>query len=161
MIGNVRRVADERLKKLLENAEAAEDFFEEDEDRSSVLDLDKEWHGLQFLLTGTAWEGAAPLNFLVGGGKELDNDMGYGPPRAFSNVEVRTLARALESLTRDILSKRFDPKAMTAAEIYPAIWNRADEEAENREYLLRSFERLKTFVTAAAEAGDGLLVYLT
>lgn len=161
MIGNVRRVPDQQLKTLLAKPETVDDFFEEDEDRNRVLDLDKGWHGLQFLLTGTAWEGPEPLKFLVGGGQELDNDMGYGPPRAFSNAEAQTLARALVPLTREVLAKRYDPKAMTAADIYPSIWDRTEEAAGNLEDLLRSFEKLKAFVAAGAEAGDGLLVYLS
>src|SRR5262245_51191373 len=32
--------------------------------------LDKAWHGIHYLLTGTAWEGVLPLDFLVRGGVE-------------------------------------------------------------------------------------------
>jgi hypothetical protein len=160
MIGNVHRVTEQELKALLAKPETIEDFFEENHHPGKVLDLDKAWHGLQFLLTETAWDGTEPLNFLVGGGEEVDADTGYGPARAFSNAEVQSLARALVPLTRDVLAKRYDPKAMTAAEIYPAIWDRPEEEAENLEYLLSSFDELKAFVAASAEAGDGLLVSL-
>ncbi len=31
-------------------------------------DFEKSWGGLHYLLTGTAWEGEPPLNFLMGGG---------------------------------------------------------------------------------------------
>lgn len=161
MIGNLRRVPEERLKLLLADAALFDDFLEEEGDRSMTLDLDKAWHGLQFLLTETAWDGPEPLNFLVGGGRELEVDMGYGPPRAFVAAEVSAIAGALAPLTRDVLKTRFDPKAMTAAELYPTIWDRADEHAENLEYLLGAFDRVKAFVEAAAAAKDGMLVYLT
>src|SRR5688500_6275073 len=36
-----------------------------------TTDLDKAWHGIHYLLTGTAWEGAEPLNFLVAGGRPV------------------------------------------------------------------------------------------
>src|SRR5687768_13192892 len=38
---------------------------------SREIDLDKAWHGLHFLFTGTAWEGAPPECFLVSGGTEI------------------------------------------------------------------------------------------
>ena len=43
------------------------------------IDLDKSWHGIHFLLTGAAWEGERPLNFLILGGEEVgDIDVGHG-----------------------------------------------------------------------------------
>lgn len=47
------------------------------------IDLEKAWHGLQFLFTGTAWEGDEPACYLVRGGLEVGKvDVGYGPARA-------------------------------------------------------------------------------
>src|SRR5687767_12235877 len=73
-------------------------------------DLDKAWHGLHYLLTRTAWEGDAPLNFLVAGGREVgDIDVGYGPARVLSAAEVRAAADALARLTDEELRSRFNP----------------------------------------------------
>lgn len=42
--------------------------------------MDKAWHGIHYLLTGTAWEGDPPLNFLVTGGREVGTEeIGIGP----------------------------------------------------------------------------------
>lgn len=38
------------------------------------VDLDKAWHGLHYLLTGTAWEGEPPLNVLAAGGREVGTE---------------------------------------------------------------------------------------
>ena len=54
MIGNFRRVPDARLLALLEDPESVVDFLEEQ--GFSDLDVDKAWHGLHYLFTGTAWE---------------------------------------------------------------------------------------------------------
>ena len=162
MIGTVHRVPDTRLKALLGHSEDIEEFFEfEQENQSNMHDLDKAWHGLQFLMTGTAWEGTPPLDFLVRGGQELDSDMGYGPPRAFSHAEVQALVRALASLTNEDLTKNFDAPAMTKASVYPSIWDRTEERDETLAWLLQAFAELRTFVTSAADAGDALLVYLS
>ena len=77
-------------------------------------DLDKAWHGIHYLLTGTAWEGGRPLNFLVAGGRPVgDIDVGYGPARVLSAAETRGAHEALTQLSDDDLRGRFDPAAMT------------------------------------------------
>ena len=87
MIGCFRRVPEARLRALLADPESITDFL--DEEGFADFDIDKAWHGIHYLLTGTAWEGAAPLNFLVAGGRPVgDVDVGYGPARAFSGAEV-------------------------------------------------------------------------
>ena len=80
------------------------------EDELHQVDLDKSWHGLHFLLTGSAWDGAPPLNFLVAGGTEVgDIDVGYGPARAFRAAEVAQIDQALGVLSADELKRRFNP----------------------------------------------------
>ncbi len=88
-------------------------------------DLDKSWHGIHYLLTGSADEGGAPLDFLVAGGTEVgDEDVGYGPARVFTSAQTRAIAAALAAVTDDELRARFAPEAMMRAEIYPEIWDR-------------------------------------
>ena len=125
------------------------------------LDLDKTWHALHFLLTGEPWGGAPPLNFLVSGTEVGDIDVGYGPARSFTAEETREIAAALAPITEATLRARFDPAAMMAAEIYPAIWDRDPAQDDTLGYVLERFGPLKQFVTSAAEHGEGLLVYLS
>ncbi len=128
------------------------------------LDLDKAWHGLHYLFTGSAWEGDEPAAFLVRGGEGVgDEEFGYGPVRAFRADKTRQIAAFLAALSRDELTRRFDPERMTELEIYPeVIWTRtAEQEDDPLEYLLQAFADLESFVGKAAAAGDGLLVYLT
>lgn len=56
------------------------------------VDLDKSWHGLHFLFTGTAWEGEEPACFLVLGGEGIGNDVGYGPARVLMPDDVGRFA---------------------------------------------------------------------
>jgi hypothetical protein len=70
------------------------------EGEGDVVDLDKPWRGIPYLLTGTAWEGDAPLNFLVKGGREVgDEEIGLGPPRTLTALETRDIASVLEALS--------------------------------------------------------------
>ena len=188
MIGNFRSLSDDDLRALLENPARVEQLqygenaltgtngevvslFDhpaqppsepetwEQEPDADELDVDKAWHGIHFLLTGTAWEGAFPLNFIVSGGKEIgDVDVGYGPARALTSDDVRRLDAALEPLTSDELERRFDPKQMTKLQIYPEIW--ADEDDDSLDYLIEYYTDLRDFVRRAAERGHALLAYL-
>ena len=123
--------------------------------------MDKAWHAIHFLLTGTAWGGDPPLNFIAAGGTEIGDDLGYGPARGLTSAEVRTLASALKALPRDSLLQRFDPAALTAAEIYPDIWDRAPEEDDTRGYVAEYYEQLRSFILDAAAAGEALLISIT
>jgi Domain of unknown function (DUF1877) len=126
------------------------------------IDLDKSWHGIHYLLTGTAWEGDAPLNFLVLGGKEIgDIDVGYGTARAFSSSEVRTILNAIEPITQQTLGGRFDGAAMMKLEIYPEIWDRDPADDPVLEYCTEYFESLKNFLGRTSERGLGMLVYIS
>ena len=125
------------------------------------LDVDKAWHGLHFLFTGTAWEGEPPLDFIVSGGVAVgDEDVGYGPARAFTSGEVAAIARALERLSRDDLERRFDPARMMELGIYPEIWDRDPEDDDTLAYLLEYFDLLKDFVLRGARLRRGMLVYI-
>ena len=159
MICCLREVSDSEIRSLLHAPEQVVDFLEEERDE---IDLDKAWHGIHFLLTGSAWEGAEPLCYLVSGGQTIgDVDVGYGPARALAGRQVADFNSALASVTTDELRRRFDPRAMTEAEIYPEIWERDPQEDDALGYLLEYFEELKTFVEKAAEGGKGMIVYLT
>jgi hypothetical protein len=189
MIGNFRSLSDDDLASLLENPARVEqllygdDLFTgtngevvslfggapsrpaseldewEQDGEADEIDVDKAWHGIHFLLTGTAWEGAFPLNFIVSGGKEVgDVDVGYGPARALTSEDVRRLDAALEPLTSEELERRFDPERMAKLQIYPEIWE--DEDDDSLEYLIEYYTDLRAFVHRAAERGHALLVYL-
>ena len=123
------------------------------------LEIDKAWHGLHFLLTGTAWEGDFPLNFIATGGQEVGDDLGYGPARALTSSEVQKIDAALEPLRPGELAERFDAARMTELDIYPFGWSH-DPDGE-LEYLLDFYAELRAFVRRTAERENAVLVYLS
>jgi Domain of unknown function (DUF1877) len=190
MIANFRSLSDDDLGALLENPARVEqllygddpfsgtngevvslfgdtsqppseaDSWEQDGD-GDELDVDKAWHGIHFLLTGTAWEGSFPLNFIVSGGKEIgDVDVGHGPARALTSEDVRRLDAELEPLTSEEMMRRFDPEQMTRLQIYPEIWDRDPDDDDSLGYLIEYYTDLRDFVRRTAERGHGLLIYL-
>ena len=125
-------------------------------DPEKSLDIDKAWHGLHFLFTGTADNGEEPACFMVKGGEDCDDE---GVRRALRPDQVRQFADFLTSVTKADLEQRFDPKRMTALEVYPRrIWSRVAPKDDPRQWLLDSVEELRVFVTRAADAGDGLVI---
>ena len=129
-----------------------------DPDRS--IDIERGWHGLHFLFTGTANEGDEPACYLVRGGEDLDNE---GNARALRPDQVRRFAAYLDTLTPAELARRYDPARMTKLEIYPdAIWNRPSALRESPlGWLTECFTDVQQFVKKAAASGDGLIINIS
>jgi len=165
MIGNFRALPDEELQALFADPSRVEQLLYESflgggsNGKGDELEIDKSWHGLHFLLTGSAWEGSFPLNFIVAGGQDVGDDLGYGPARGLTSTEVLQVDAALEPLTTGELGQRFDAQRMTELQIYPDGWSH-DPDGE-REYLLDFYADLRAFVRRTAEQGRALLVYLS
>lgn len=123
------------------------------------VSLEKAWHGLHFLLTGSSWAGGMPLAFLTQGGEAVGPDGGYGPARLFRPEEVQEIDAALAGISDDQLWARFDRDQMEAENIYPLIWDEPEEDL--REEYVGYFQELKKLVREAAAAGLALLVLIT
>jgi hypothetical protein len=125
------------------------------------LRLEKSWHGLHFVLTGTPWAGKTPLCFLLSGGKiigEQDEEDDDVPARVLLPDFVRRLKTALAKITPKEFERRFDISRLAAEDIYPDIWKESPEDllGEYRAY----FDSMKKFVASAADRGDALVVLL-
>jgi hypothetical protein len=135
------------------------DAFEQDgaDDSIGVLDIDKSWGAIHFLLTGTPWGGEAPASLPILGGTAIGEDMGYGPVRFLTPAEVAAANGVLSQLPTAELRKRFDPAKLEEAEVYPAgIW--LDEGAEGFDYIAHYYEQLRAFYGSAAQAGRAVLL---
>lgn len=125
-----------------------------------LLNIDKLWHGLHWLLCENAWSGPEPLTHAIIGGNDIGEDRGYGPARLVDTSMVTEVAAALGDLDHEALRRRFDPNAMAAAQLYPLQGRWADEPGIIDE-LLDAFDKLRTFFVAAAHCGDAVLIWLT
>lgn len=133
-----------------------------DEDEGSAADLDKSWHGLHFLLTGTDEAGNSPMDFLAVGGEAIgDVDVGYGPARAFSPEAVADIATRLADVSDAELIRRFDGPAMSAKNIYPDIWQRDEDADFALDYLRENLVRLRHAVAEAARRRQALIAVLS
>jgi hypothetical protein len=133
-----------------------------EEGEGHVGDLDKAWHGLHFLLTGTAWEGDPPLNFLVTAGREVGTeDIGIGPARTLTSAETEQAASALARISDEELRGRFVPSEMMRVEIYPEIWDRDPAADDTLGYLMQYVGQLRSTLEDVVQRGHGLLVTIS
>ncbi len=168
MLCTLRSATEAQRAALLQAPEQLEDFLDDEEDfgepkGSAFLELDigETWHGLQYLLTGTPWEGAPPLDFLVRGGEDVgDIPSDEGTARVFSPAQVQALATALQQVTKQTLRARYDTAAMLAQDIYPGTWDEPETEVDPLEELLSYFEELQKFVAQVAKRREALLVHI-
>jgi hypothetical protein len=150
-----------RKKETYPVAPQAPDLQLADGERNEA-DLDKAWHGIHYLLTGSDWGGDPPLNFLVAGGLPVgDVDVGYGPARVFRSSEVARIRDALCAIQPDDLRRRYNPGVMMEQDIYPSIWDRDPKDDDALGYLLEHFAVLQRFVSDAASKGLGIVITLT
>ncbi|WP_445629488.1 YfbM family protein [Nostoc sp. DSM 114167] len=169
MIGHYRRISPNRLTELQNNPESIVTFLfpgdEADEISESdgrYLNIDKTWHGLHFLLTGSALPNDPPLTNVVMGGTPLGDpenpDFDFGPARFLSPQEVQEVAKELSKISKTDLEARFDPSALLTADVYPYVWQ---EGKEALEYITYYYIYVVEFFQEAAKCGDVVLLYIS
>ncbi|XXF79193.1 YfbM family protein [Myxococcaceae bacterium GXIMD 01537] len=168
MLCTLRSATEAQRLALLKAPASLEAFLDDEEDFGDAtgstfleLDIGEAWHGLQYLLTGTAWEGKAPLDFLVRGGEDVgDIPSDEGTARVMTVEQTRKLAAALDAVSEDTLRKRFDVDALMEQDIYPGTWDEPTGDEEPLDELLSYFVELRKFVATVAKRGHALLVHI-
>jgi uncharacterized protein DUF1877 len=102
--------------------------------------------------------GDPPLNFLLAGGREVDIEIGLGPPRVHTAAETRIIASAFAGIDDAELRRRYAPE-MTRLEIYPDIWDR--NPAAGLEHVLEGVAILRRGLARVVGQGHGLLIMHT
>lgn len=161
MIGNLKRVSEQELNDYLKHGSLLENrIYSDTSDDDSLVDLDKSWHGLLYVLTGVnVWEEAHPLSQLLFSGQLIDEeqDLGYGPAHDLLPDEVKYLNEMLKTISVEDLKARFDPAKMNELEIYPLIW---DEGEDAFDYLIDGFDTLKNVYETAAQNNEAIISFI-
>ena len=138
---NLLRLMEERRAHLADRQAAAGEHV--------VLNLEKAWHGVHYVLCGDPEPGDRLLSSVVLGGTMLGDDdegfSGYGPARYFTPRQVADMADALRRPeTESDAAARFDADRMSNLRIYPG-WQPSDAE-----WVMDGFRRLRDFYVDAA-----------
>jgi hypothetical protein len=125
--------------------------------------LEKNWHGVHFLLTGTAWDTSSPLGQVILGGTEFGEEMGAMAGskalRLHEAGDVRLIAKALSDLDHNEFREHFDARELHRQEIYPHGRWLGEDELED--CLLFYVRRLTRFYSAAAKNGMAVVLCLS
>jgi hypothetical protein len=162
MIGYFAAVDEDTLSDLKSDTSLIEEYLypsDGENEPPNAIDVDKCWHAIHYLLTGQALGGDEPYSLAVLGGEDLGEDLGYGPARFLTPEQVEDVAATLRTVGVNDLAARYAPEEMELAEIYPGvIWVKDSDNA--LEYVLENYERLVEFYSAAAQRGDGVIIWI-
>ncbi|WP_225552227.1 YfbM family protein [Sphingobacterium bovistauri] len=161
MIGNLLRVTKKELEDYLQNSTLLEDMIYDDEtENENLVDIDKSWDGIIFLLTG---EGLATADhnlvrvLFSGQLIDEDQDLGYGPAHYLTPELVAELNNEISKITIAELKQKFNPAKMTELEIYPTIWDEGDDAFE---YIADGFLTMQKVFTDATKNGEAIITFL-
>ena len=163
LIANYNCVSDKNLKELKGLGSSEEDLFETVEEWSDedelLLDIDKMWDVLHFVLTGVSTDHRIadnPLSQAVLGitaVEELSDYLAYT-----EHDKLADIVAALEQFDMEEALESFDMAACKEAELYPDIWDYDEEEEEIKDELLHDFEQMKRFYKQVLDANGNVLV---
>jgi len=165
MVGCLLRIEKNELQEILEDSSLLENIIDKamDEENPQLIDLDKSWEGVFYLLTGYGVENldkaAPPLSWTLFSGQIVDaeQDLGYGPGNYVTAEQVPQVNAALQTITASDLRKRFDAKKMMKEKIYPDVW----DDPETIDYILEYFESMKKFYAEAAKNSQAVITFLS
>jgi len=159
MIGNLRPASDEEIEQLLANpADVTRFLYGAGADGRERVVLNKAWHAIHFVLTGSRLGGDEPLNFLVAEGTPVGEvDVGYGPARVLTSQQVNSLAKALAPLEPELVAQRVDLRKLDDEVIYPGNWQRDGMDVD---YVVGSYRQMRELIVRLADQGLGLVLYI-
>jgi hypothetical protein len=148
---------EEQLMRLMQErqAEASAMASTRKKGNQKRFSLEKEWHGVHYLLCGETEPGETVPSHAVMGGLELGEDegfSGYGPARLVAADEVKKISKALEAPNLDAeASGRFDAGRMNKLKIYPGF------RPSDLDALMEAIRGLRSFYAEAAEHGRAIV----
>jgi hypothetical protein len=159
MIANLRPTSDAEIDRLLANpAEITRFLYGADADGLERVGLNKAWHAIHFVLTGSRLGGEEPLNFLVDEGTPVGEvDVGFGPARVLRSDQVRRIAAALAPISPDEVARRVDVKRFDQEAIYPGHWQHNGMGADD---VVTSYRAMRDLIVRLADKGQGLVLYI-
>ena len=163
MIANYQYLPDnelEQIKALSNQEDDLLDFAEDSADTHDILlDIDKMWDALLFVMTGfssSEFLDDNPLREAVLGVTPLEDVSEYIAYTEKSRIAA--IRQALEEFDMDCAMANFSMKACKKADLYPNIWDYLEEEEEIKDEIRISFENMKEFYKKILELNGNVLV---
>ena len=150
MIANYQYLSDNELSQIVPDSRQEEELFDLVEDSTkeneTLIDIDKMWDALVFVLTGfssSEFLDDNPLREAVLGVTPLEDVSEY---IAYTEkTRIAAISQALEEFDMDKALKNFSMEACKKADLYPNIWDYLEEEEEIKDDILTCFVKMKDF----------------
>ncbi|MCY7106052.1 YfbM family protein [Streptococcus oralis] len=163
MIANYQYLPDDELdqiKGLSNQEDDLLDFAEDSADSHDILlDIDKMWDALIFVLTGfssSEFLEDNPLREAVLGVTPLEDVSEYIAYTEKSRIAA--ISQALEEFDMDSAMANFSMEACKKADLYPNIWDYLEEEEEIKDDISTCFVKMKDFYKKILELNGNVLV---
>ena len=163
MIANYQYLPDnelEQIKGLSNQEDDLLDFSEDSTDSHDILlDIDKMWDALLFVMTGfsrSEFLDDNPLREAVLGVTPLENVSEYMAYTEHS--KIAEIVQALESFDMDRALADFSMEACKKADLYPDIWDYLEEEEEIKDEIRISFVNMKEFYKEILKLNGNVLM---
>ena len=163
IIANYQYLSDANLQELKSFYAEEDDIFEEVEDWNDeaeiLLDIDKMWDALHFVLTGVSCIEPIknnPLSEAVVGVFSIDGIEEY-----ISYIEksrIKNIVFALDNFDIEKALETFSMEECKEAELYPDIWDYEEETNEIKEEIMDYFQNMKDFYKQVLEEDGNVLV---
>ena len=163
IIANYQYLSDANLQELKSFYAEEDDIFEEVEDWNDeaeiLLDIDKMWDALHFVLTGVSCSEPIENNALseaVVGVFSIDGIEEY-----ISYIEksrIKDIVFALDNFDIEKALETFSMEECKEAELYPNIWGYEEETDEIKEEIMDYFQNMKDFYKQVLEEDGNVLV---
>ena len=162
LIANYSCLSDVNLKELKamgsEEEKILESVEEWNDDDELLLDIDKMWDVLHFVLTGVGTDhkdDKNPLSQAVLGVMAVEDISDYVAYTEHNHLA--NIVAALDQFDIESALESFDMTACKEAELYPNIWDYDEEEEEIKDEILHDFEQMKVFYKKVLEARASLI----
>lgn len=156
MIGNYIAVDEAKLEAIIK---CEEDILDIDPKDCAVLDIDKSWQAIQYLLFRDIDEGPPPMGYVVPmmTDNAIDCELDFG---AFylTSEQVEEAYDYLNGLDEETIKDMYDFQAMVADEVYPIATD--DDEDEFYQYIYSYLMDIKEFYKEAADKGKAVIFYV-
>ena len=163
IIANYQYLSDANLQELKSFYAEEDDIFEEVEDWNDeaeiLLDIDKMWDALHFVLTGVSCIEPIknnPLSEAVVGVFSIDGIEEY--ISYIEKLRIKDIVFALDNFDIEKALETFSMKECKEAELYPDIWDYEEETDEIKEEIMGYFQNMKDFYKQVLEEDGNVLV---
>ena len=157
MVMYLRRASIADIARLDADPRGVSDFVFEDAAEQDLIEFDKAWQALHFMLTGEAFGMGQPLGIIADETPMRSSD-GIGSLEYSIVPPDRMVAfdAALKALDDGSLARRYDPAAMAAQDVYLAD-SLLNDGPEALDYILQGVPALRRFAASCADAGSGAI----